>query len=396
MFCNTSFRGFKFKISGNHSRGSIGQLKIAIIINTSWNIYNFRKGLIRHFISQGHQVVAIAPKDDYSCKLQNLGCEFYPLEFPGTGTNPFTDLRLILRLFNLIRNSKPDILLTYTIKPNIYGSLVSAMLRIPCICNVSGLGTVFLWKGNVKRVAVLLYRLAFRFSSWVFFQNEDDRRDFIRVIPLDLSKTSVLPGSGVNIQHFQLAPFREDKVTTFLMISRLIVEKGVNEYSEAAKNLKRSLNNLRFLIAGNYEGNHARRIEPGLIEEWKQEKYVEWIPHQEDIRRIIAESDVVVLPSYREGTPKTLLEAGAMGKALIATNVPGCREVVKDGFNGFLCRERDSRDLANKMRLFMSLNREEKYQMHLNSRKLIEERYNEQFVIDLYARKIDELVEKRE
>ncbi|MEQ9216846.1 MAG: glycosyltransferase family 4 protein [Cyclobacteriaceae bacterium] len=366
-------------------------MKIAIIINTSWNIYNFRKGLIDHFMAQGHQIIAIAPRDDYSQKLVDLGCSYYALDFPGTSTNPVTDLSLIWRLYGILKTSKPDIILTYTIKPNIYTSLVSAVLKIPCICNVSGLGTVFLWKGSLKKIAVTLYRLAFRFSSWIFFQNEEDRKDFVEVVPINLKKTSVLPGSGVNLQHFQLYPFNPDKTTTFLMIGRLIIEKGVIEFSEAAKHMCSRHSNVKFRIIGGYEPGHARSIDRALIDEWKSGSCIEWLDHQNDIRKYIEAADVVVLPSYREGTPKTLLEAGAMGKALIATDVPGCRQVVKDGVNGFLCKVKDSKDLANKMRLYLSLNREEKLQMHTDSRKHIEENYDENIVIGLYEQKIKEL-----
>ncbi len=370
-------------------------MKIAIIINTSWNIYNFRRGLIDHFMANGHQVVAIAPKDDYSQKLVDLGCSYFALDFPGTSTDPLKDLSLIWRLHGILKTSKPDIILTYTIKPNIYTSMVSWMLKIPCICNVSGLGTVFLWKGSLKRIAVSLYKLAFRFSSWIFFQNEEDRKDFIEVVPISLSKTSILPGSGVNLSHFQLSPFKASKVTTFLMIGRLIIEKGVVEFSEAAKQMRKNHKNVRFQIIGAYESNHARSVDQSLLDEWKVSDYIEWISHQEDIRPFIAEADVVVLPSYREGTPKTLLEAGAMGKALIASDVPGCRQVVKDGVNGFLCKVKDSKDLVNKMKLYLSLNQEEKLQMHRNSRKHIEDNYDEKIVIDLYEKKIKELSGKK-
>lgn len=370
-------------------------MKIAIIINTSWNIYNFRRGLIDHFMAHGHQIIAIAPKDDYSQKLIDLGCSYHALDFPGTSTDPLKDLSLIWRLYGILKTSRPDIILTYTIKPNIYTSLVAGLLKIPCICNVSGLGTVFLWKGSLKKIAVTLYKMAFRFSSWIFFQNKEDQRDFIDVVPINLKKTSVLPGSGVNLQHFQLSPFNTNKTTTFLMIGRLIIEKGVIEFSEAAKKMCAAYSNVRFRIIGGFEANHARSIDKSLLDEWKSQNCIEWLDHCEDIRPHIADADVVVLPSYREGTPKTLLEAGAMGKALIATDVPGCRQVVKDGVNGFLCKVKDSKDLTNKMKLYLSLNREEKLRMHHSSRKHIEENYDEKIVIGLYEQKIKELSGKK-
>lgn len=367
-------------------------MKIAIIINTSWNIYNFRRGLLKHFLKRGDQVVAIAPQDDYSAKLEQMGCVFYDVPMKASGMNPITDSELIFRLFRILKSEKPDVVLTYTIKPNIYGSLVAGMMGIPCICNVSGLGTVFLWKGYVKRIATTLYSFAFRFNSWVFFQNDEDQREFINYVRLRREKTSLLPGSGIDTVHFQPLAKAPNPTTVFLMISRLLIDKGIYDFIEAACILKRKSIKASFHVIGGLDAEHSRSIRREELDSWISEGLIKYTAHAEDVRQYISESDVVVLPSYREGTPRTLLEAGAMGKAMIATDVPGCRHVVIDGKNGFLCKLKKPNDLASKMLLYMALSDEEKIEMSQNARKSIVDRFDQQLVIDQYSNKIDELL----
>ena len=369
-------------------------MKIAILINTSWNIYNFRRGLVQKFLSDGNEVMAIAPKDEYSQKLLDLGCSFHHVNMEGSGMNPVGDFTLLLRLIKVLRNEMPDVLLTYPIKPNIYGSIASGFLGIPCICNVSGLGTVFLWKGYVKKLAVSLYSFAFRFSKWIFFQNEEDQADFLSAVKVKKGKTSILPGSGVDLNHFSYSKLEKASgPTVFLMISRLIVEKGVREFVEAARIIKETNSKIEFWLLGSFDPSHRRSIDRQELNEWIDEGVIRWIDHMEDTRPVISKAEVIVLPSYREGTPKTLLEAGAMGRAMIASDVPGCRQVVVDGVNGFLCHVKNGKDLANKIKLYMSLSFEERTEMSKASRAWIEKKYDETLVIDLYVRKIEELTQ---
>ncbi|MFT6865770.1 MAG: glycosyltransferase involved in cell wall biosynthesis [Cyclobacteriaceae bacterium] len=369
-------------------------MKIAIIINTSWNIYNFREGLVHFFLERGDEVMAIAPKDDYSHKLQEWGCEYMPVEIIGTGMNPIKDLRLILVLRKKLKKWRPDVVLTYTIKPNLYGSIAAGSLGIPCICNVSGLGTVFLWTGWIRRFAVLLYTVSFRFNKWVFFQNDEDREDFLSFVRLPREKTSLLPGSGINTSDFMISPFIKKEKTVFLMIARLIVEKGVGDFIEAIRIIKKSRTDLEFILVGNLDQEHSRAISKVELNQWIYEGLVTYKGHLDDVKPEIQQADVIVLPSYREGTPRTLLEGGAMGKALLATDVPGCRHVVKDGYNGFLFESKNPRDLADKMKLYLALNQEERSQMAVNSRKWIKEVFEEKIVINLYAEKMDQLVKE--
>lgn len=364
-------------------------MKVAIMINTSWNIYNFRRGLINFLLERGDEVLAIAPKDDYTQKLEELGCSFRHLDMSASGMNPVTDLGLMIAMRRILRGERPDVLLTYTIKPNIYGSLVTSGLKIPCICNVSGLGTVFLWKGTVKKIAVGLYKRAFKKNSWIFFQNDEDRKDFLEFIPISESKTSLLPGSGINTTHFQPLQVDPNAEPVFTMIGRLIVEKGVYDFIEAIRLVKKKKPQTHFRLIGELDETHSRSIKREELDGWIEEGLIEYVPHLSDVRDAIATSDVIVLPSYREGTPRTLLEAGAMGKPMIATDVPGCRHVVEDGENGFLCKLQSPKDLSAKMLLFLSLSEEEKRLLANNSRKRIVEKFDERLVIDEYIRLID-------
>ncbi|RED92848.1 glycosyltransferase family 4 protein [Marinoscillum furvescens] len=366
-------------------------MKIAIAINTSWNIYNFRKGLLQSFLDQGHEVVAIAPPDEYSPKLEAMGCSYVPLPMSASGMNPLTDGKLLVQFYQVLRRERPDVLLSYTIKPNIYGALACKALGIPIIANVSGLGTVFLWKGYVKKLAVSLYSFAFRHASWVFFQNNEDQAEFTRFVKLDERKTSLLPGSGVDTQHFAQEPLPTAEVPELVMIARLLVEKGVYDFIEAIRLLRKKGLHVRFHLVGALDESHARSIAGEELATWQKEGLIRYTAHLEDVRPVIAQASAVVLPSYREGTPRTLLEAGAMGRPLIATDVPGCRHVVQDGKNGFLCKPQNPADLAAKIKLFLALSHQEQTEMAHRSRKFIEENFDQQLVIRQYHRKVTDL-----
>ena len=366
-------------------------MKIAIVINTSWNIFNFRKGLVQALIQRGDEVVAVAPYDNYTDQLIAWGCVFEPIKIEGTGMNPAKDLLLLARLRKILRKTQPEIVLTYTIKPNLYGSIAAGSLGIPCICNVSGLGTTFLWTGIVRSLAIALYNFGFRYNKWVFFQNEDDQREFLSLIRLDRLKTSLLPGSGIDTHSFLPKQSNVKGKTVFLMISRLIIEKGVHDYIEAIRLMKSNSEELDFYLVGGLDEAHARSIKGEELEQWVDEGLIKYIDHLSDVRPLIEQAHVVVLPSYREGTPRTLLEGGAMGKVLLASDVPGCREVVKDGYNGFLFEKQNPESLAGTMRKYLSLSAEVKLEMAKNSRDWIEQTFDQQLVIDIYLDKIEDL-----
>ena len=339
-------------------------------------------------------IVAVTPEDEYVTRLKEWGVRHVRVELEGSGLNPMKDFSYLRQLKRILRIEKPDIILSYTIKANIYGSLAARSLRVPIISNVSGLGTTLLWKGWIRRAAVSLYNRAFRNTNFIFFQNKDDRKLFLQQVKVDSSKTGLLPGSGIDLTEFKAQPPAFDTRVKCLMISRLILEKGVLEYMEAAEKLNKSKRDVEFLLLGRYEPDHKRSINASDFGRLERGNFITYLGHSDDVKEAISQADVVVLPSYREGTPRTLLEAAAMSRPLIATDVPGCREVVSDGVNGFLCEEKSAESLAQKIELFLSLTTGEKKVMGLASRKLVEERFDENIVIAEYSRKIKQLLTK--
>lgn len=367
-------------------------MKIAITINTSWNIYNFRMGLISALTGQGHKVIAIAPKDDYSDKLKEHGCEYVPIKIDNTGSNPFKDAALYRQLKKVYRELKPDVVLHYTVKPNIYGTLAASSLDIPVINNVSGLGTVFLSSSLASFAAKKLYKQAFNKAQIVFFQNSDDRNTFLSEIDLPQLKTDLLPGSGINLNKFTITPMPNQERMVFLMISRVIVEKGILEYIEAAKLVQAKYPNTRFQLLGKLDTDHIRGISEEIITDAVDSGYIEYLGEADDVRPYIQNAHCVVLPSYREGTPRTLLEAAAMGRPIVTTNVPGCREVVNDGDNGYLCAVRNPVDLSMKIIAICEQSDIKLKEMSTRSRKLAESKFDEQIVINQYLKHLSNIM----
>ncbi|MEO9965864.1 MAG: glycosyltransferase family 4 protein [Reichenbachiella sp.] len=359
-------------------------MKVAITLNTSWNIYNFRLGLIKAFINEGHEVLAIAPIDSFSKKIEKAGCTFVPIALDNTGSNPFKDYLLLQELKSVFRSHRPDIVLNFTIKPNIYGTLAAKQLKIPVINNVSGLGTVFLARGLTSMVAKQLYRWSFSRANLVFFQNSDDLKVFQAEINLPKLKTDLLPGSGINLSHFQATGQRESEYTTFLLIARLIKEKGITEYIKAAKLIKEIYPGTKIQLLGKLDPSHVRGISKEEIDESIQSGAIEYLGEVEDVRPYIANASCVVLPSYGEGTPRTLLEAAALRRPVITTNVAGCREVIVDGETGLMCEVKNVNDLADKMKRICTMSTRQLDEWGKNGRALVEEKFDEQLVISRY------------
>lgn len=366
-------------------------MRIAVVLNTSWNIYNFRLNLIKSLQAAGHEVHTVAPIDDYTPNLTGVGCIHHAVKMDSRGANPLKDFALIFELRSIYKQIKPDVILHYTIKPNVYGTLAAAWLRIPVVNNVCGLGTVFLKNDFVSRVAVFLYRLSFRFANKVFFQNPDDLNLFLTKRLVAANAVDLLPGSGIDLKKFAPAPIKRNGTFTFLLISRLITDKGILEYIDAVKKLKAEGIEAKFQILGAMDPKHKRGISREIIEQWIQSGTIEYLGTTEDVRGYIHQADCVVLPSYREGTPRTLLEAASSSRPIIATNVPGCNQVVDDKVNGFLCNLKDADDLADKMRLMAGLSEETLNQFGQNGRKKMETQYDESVVINKYLEALSEI-----
>ncbi len=367
-------------------------MKIAIVLNTSWNIYNFRKGLVSALMDKGNQVITIAPKDNYTHKLSEIGCEHHSVKMDSRGANPIKDFLLILELYWIYKKVKPDIILHYTIKPNIYGTIAANFLGIPVVNNVCGLGTIFLKENLVSRFAIFLYKIAFRFPKKIFFQNDEDRKLFVKRKLVQDNISDVLPGSGINIKDFSPDYLQtNNKQFTFLLISRLIYDKGIVEYIDAIDKLKREGIDANFQLLGPIDEKHKRGIPSKTVQRWVEKNQVEYLGRTEDVKNFIEKADCIVLPSYREGTPRTLLEAASMSKPIVATDVPGCNNVVKDGKNGYLCKLKDSSDLAHKMKMMYSLQPPERSKMGNFGFNYVRQNFCENIVIKKYLSTIDKI-----
>ena len=373
-------------------------IKVVICLNTAWNLVNFRAGLIRAMVAEGYEVVAVAPDDKYAASLAALGCRFVPMPMDNQGTHPGRDGLLLFRLFQLLRSERPDVYLGYTVKPNVYGSLAAHFLGIPVINNIAGLGAVFVKTGLLVNLVRTLYRVALGRSVKVFFQNSDDRKLFIAGGLVRTEVTDLLPGSGVDLSKFSALPLRtmehETRKFRFLLIARMLWDKGVGEYVQAAKQIHQRWPQAECCLLGFLDV-----MNPGAITKAEMDDLVAqgviYLGASDDVRVEIAEADCIVLPSYyREGTPRTLLEAAAMARPIITTDAIGCREVVEDGVNGYLCKVREAADLAEKMERMLLLSPEQRSVMGLQGRKKMEVEFDEQIVIGKYLTAIEAIAYK--
>ena len=368
-------------------------MKIVISINTTWNIYNFRLNLIRALQNEGHQVIAVAPRDNYLSKLENQGVECYHISMNPKGTNPFKDMGLTYQYYKLFKNIKPDCILSYTIKPNIYGNFAAQLLKVPTINNISGLGTLFIKKSFATYIGQLLYKLSLSSSNHVFFQNNDDKLLFTTNKLVSKKITSVIPGSGVDINKFNCNR-TYNKGNKFLFVGRLIADKGVFEYLEAAIAVLKKYPNIEFLLAGELGYNNKTALSKSQLEAYTN-KYpqIKYIGKTDNIVSLLQSVDVMVLPSYREGLSKSLIEAASMRLPIISTNTPGCRDVVEDGFNGFLCKVQSKLSLERAIFRMIDLNEKERLQFGNYGRKKVTDEFSSKIVNKIYLEKINHIID---
>ena len=375
-----------FENSGNVAHDlRTTRLHILLTVNAAWNIWNFRRPIVEALLEDGHRVTVLAPSDDSVADLERLGCRFVPLEMSVKGLNPFQDLKLMQRFKRMFRNEQPDAILSYTIKNNIFGAMAARSLGIPFVPNVTGLGTAFLSGGVLQTIAESLYRRAFGQLSHVFFQNSDDRELFLERSLIKATQAHLLPGSGIDLKRFSAADFPpKTEVTVFLMIARLLRDKGLVEYVEAARRVKSGHPEAVFQLLGPIDAVNRTAIDAAILRSWQAEGVVEYLGTTKDVRPCIAEAHCVVLPSYREGAPRTLIEAAAMARPLITTDVPGCRSVVDDGVTGYLCQVRDSTKLAEAFERFLALPHADKAAMGCGGRAKMEAEFNQDIVVQAY------------
>ncbi|WP_447952979.1 glycosyltransferase family 4 protein [Sphingopyxis chilensis] len=359
-------------------------MHIILTINSSWNVVNFRKPLVAALLEDGHRVTIVAPREPEAAQLEAMGCRVVHLKMDRKGLSPLRDLKMLARLAGIFRIERPDVILGFTIKNNIYGALAARMLRIPFIPNVTGLGTIFIRRTLATRVAVQLYRRAFAPLSRVFFQNCDDRDLFVDEAIVTPAQTSVLPGSGIDLDHFRHAPLPAGDRVVFLLIARMLRDKGVVEFVDAARQLRQSGASACFQLLGVLDADNRSAIGRTTMDQWVHEGAVEYLGSATDVRVAIGNADCLVLPSYREGTPRTLLEGAAMGRPVVATDVPGCRQVVEHEVTGYLCRAQDAKDLAHAMDRIIVAGPEQRSAMGIAGRRKMEREYDQTLVIAAY------------
>ena len=343
------------------------------------SLVNFRGNLIKKFIDQDFKVYAIAPNIDSSNKdfLNQLGVQIEMINFERKSINPFSSFKGLIALISILKTIKPTYVFSYTHKPLVFGAIASYVAGVPKIISlVTGTGHIFdnyNFLTKIRRVLGLLgFKLALKLSTFVIFQNKDDRTFFHELKLVDLSKTSIVNGSGVDIDHFSPEIFPDE--LTFLCLARLIKSKGLQEYAEACSIVRAKIPKARFLLGGPPD-MHDDSIDLNEIKnQWKQKYGIEYLGFIEDPREAIKQSSVYILLSYNEGTPRTVLEAMAMGRPIITADSPGCRETVKEGVNGFLVPTYDYVSAANAMNKL--LNKNLRSEMGAQSRYYCKEKYD--------------------
>lgn len=343
----------------------------------------FRYKLLTHLVAAGYKVFIVAPSDEFVGKLEQIGCHHIDVKLNRKGINPIEDLLLIYDLYKIYKQINPDIIFNYSIKPIIYGSVAAKIANIQSIAVNIGLGYTFINTNIVTKVSHLLYRFALRFPTQVWFINEDDCREFIANGFVSQDKTLVLPSEGIDLEYF-FPRKKKNNNLVFLLIARMLEDKGIVEYYKAAKIIKATFPEVTFWLLGDIDLENPKGIEEKVLLRWDSEGIVKYLGYAKDVREYIANSSCIVLPSYREGKGMTLIEAGSMQKPLIATNVEGCKDIVIDNYNGYLCKVRDSASLAEAFKKFICLDDVEKELFSKNSRKFVQENFDVNIVINIY------------
>lgn len=368
----------------------MNNIKLLFSGNTAWSMYNFRKNVLESFINKGVDVVVVAPNDNiYSKKLVSIGCKFISININRKGTNPINDYILFHNYKKILKEEKPNGCFFYTIKPNIYGGMAAGNLKIPFIAVTTGLGYIFNNNSIVSKIAKTLYKISFSKATQVWFLNNEDVKSFTDNHLISENKSMVLKGEGIDTKKFTISN-SDSKTFSFILIARILWDKGVGFYVEAAKALKSKYPDIEFKLLGTIDCNNPMGIPKKTILEWHNSKIINYLGEVEDVRPYIQQSSCVVLPSfYREGIPFCLMEGAASGKPIITTNNIGCKEVIIDGYNGFICKVKDKESLINAMEKMIKLPIEERNRMGKNGRILMENEFDVRLIIKKYHETID-------
>lgn len=363
--------------------------KILFLVNHDVGIYKFRLELVQRILKEGHRVVISSPYGECIDDLVSEGCEYKEIRFARHGMNPIKECILIAKYIKLIKDVKPDVVLSYTAKPNIYGGIACTVTKTPYIANITGLGTAIENGGLIQKILCLLYKFGLKKAHKIFFQNTQNE-DFFAKKNIYKEKHIIIPGSGVNLQRYYTLDFPPDDTNVkFLMIARIMKDKGIDEYLAAAEEIKRKYQNTEFHICGFCEPEYESKMD-----DIKNKGIVIYHGMVKDIQSVLKEMHCTVLPSYHEGMANVLLESAASARPVIATNVPGCRETYDDGISGISCEPKSAQSLINAIEKFLVLSHEEKENMGKAGRVKMEKCFDRQIVVEAYMKQINTILNK--
>lgn len=365
--------------------------KVLILANHFITIYAFRRELIEKLLDSGYKVTLALPYSDDVSYFSDMGCEIIDTPLERRKTNPLSDLKLLFQYLSIIKNVKPDVLLTYTIKPNTYGGLAARICRAKSIHTVTGLGSVYIQDMWQKKIAAVLNKVAFKNSKAIFFLNDDNKEFYKRMGIIDsLQKTLMVPGSGVNLDKFKYQELNLNDSITFTFVGRVLKDKGIEEFLSAAKKIKNKYLNVKFQVVGFVDEN--KYIE--MLRNYENEGVIKYLGKRDDIPDIMAASTCIVLPSYGEGRGTVLQEGAAIGRPLITCDTYGCRDNVEENKNGYLCEVANKESLEGCLEKFISLSDIEKVMMGRFSREKAEKEFDRNIVLNTYLDEINRILEE--
>lgn len=360
--------------------------KILVLTNVTYDLFSMRKEVIQSLLENGYEVTIAGILGAATDKFIEMGCTMIHSPLDRRGKNPFKEILLIIHYINLVSKVKPDVVLTYTIKPNIYGGIACSVLGKPYISNITGLGSAMANNGIMQKVTVRICRFALRRCSCLFVQNKDNW-NFLTDNKIKPKKYRLIPGSGVNLTQHSFEVYPDDDHTKFLFIGRIMKEKGINELLEAINTIKKKYENAVFQMIGLFEEEYQE-----IITEYQQKGLLEYYGRQDNVHEYIKNCHAVILPSYHEGMANVLLEAASCGRPVIASNIPGCRETFEEKVSGVGFEVKNSEDLTKKIIQFIELPNETRKQMGIAGRRKMEMEFNREIVVNAYLEEIKETI----
>ncbi len=358
--------------------------KILVMVNRDFVLYNFRIELVERLLQEKYEVYICLPYGEKVDKMVEMGCKFIPVEIDKRGTNPIRDMKLIRAYRRIMKEVRPDIVLMYTTKVDIYAGIVARMLKIPYIMNVSGLGTALEFESPLQKVMICLYKMAAKSAKCVFFQNQENL-DFFMKRNMYKGKYQLIPGSGVNLEKWELLEYPTDETVEFLFVARVIKEKGIEEYLETAKRITIEYPNTVFRVLGPCDGEYEQKLK-----EYEKAGYIKYHGMVQDTGMYLKNAHCTIHPSfYPEGISNVCLESASTGRPVITTNRSGCKDTVDDGVTGYIFEQRNTGQLIECVRRFMQMSNEERRQMGLAGRAKVEKEFSREIVVEAYMREIE-------